>query len=81
MVLLAFANEAVNHDDFSTAENLQNHKPVKENQIGMEMKTMVTSKTWPYGKNMQGGEEHTVEILINSRNVGFPHKTQRMNEN
>ena len=75
------ANKAVNHDDFSTVENLKKHKPVKENQTGMEMKMMVMSKTWPYGKNMQGGGENTVEILINRRNVGFPRKTQRMNKN
>ena len=65
------ANKSVNHDDFSTATNLQKHKLVKENQTGMEMKTMVTSKTWPYGKNMQGGGKNTEEILINRRNVSF----------
>ena len=37
---------------------------------------MVTSKAWPYGKHMQGGEENTPEISINRRNASFPRKTQ-----
>ena len=62
-VLLTSANKAVNRDELSTAANLQKHKPVKENQTGMGMGMMVTLKTWPYGKNMQGGGENTVETL------------------
>ena len=72
---MTFANKAVNHDEFYTTENLQKHKPVKENQTGMEMRTMVTSKAWPYGKNMQGGGGNTMGTLINRRNVNFPRKT------
>ena len=57
------ADRAANHDGFSTAANLQKHKSIKENQTGMEMRMVVTSKSWPYVKSMQGGIGNTMEAF------------------